>query len=108
MGLYARRLRLPARRARLASPMRRAPVQGCTKILTRERPDVEGAIVGPKERERRLAEQRVDRSHRRRGGIRDRGRPRPWTRRKKDELVLGLALLFAAVILVVVPFVLPI
>ncbi len=87
--------------------MRRAPVQGCTKILTREWPDVEGAIVGPKERERRLAEQRVDRSHRRRGAIRSRRRPRPWTRRKKDELVLSLALIFASVILGVVPFVLP-
>jgi hypothetical protein len=50
--------------------------------------------VGPKERERRLAEQRVDRSHRRRGGIRGRRRPPSWTR-KKDELVLSLALLFA-------------
>jgi hypothetical protein len=77
------------------------------KILTRERPDVEGAIVGPMERERRLAKQRVDRSHRRRGGIRGRRRPPPWRRRKKDELVLSLALLFASVILVVVPFVLP-
>jgi hypothetical protein len=77
------------------------------KILTRERPYGEGAIVGPKERERRLAEQRVDRSHRRRGGILGRRRPRPWTREKKAELVLSLTLLFAAVILVVVPFVLP-
>jgi hypothetical protein len=68
---------------------------------------VEGVSVGPKERERRLSKQRVDRSHRRRGGIRGRRRPPPWTRTKKDELVLGLALLFAAVTLVVVPFVLP-
>jgi hypothetical protein len=63
--------------------------------------------VSSKERERRLAEQRVDRSHRRRGGIRDRRRARPWTREKKAELVLSLALLNASVILVVVPFVLP-
>jgi hypothetical protein len=87
----------------------RAPSPGprCTKILTRERPDVEGAIVGPKERERRLAEQRVDRSHRRtRGAIRGRRRPRPWRRRKKAELVLSLALIVSSVILVVVPFVL--
>jgi hypothetical protein len=63
--------------------------------------------VAPKERERRLAEQPVDRSHRRRGGIRGRRRPRPWPRKKKAELVLSLALFFAAVILVVVPFVLP-
>jgi len=68
---------------------------------------VEGVSVGPKERERRLAEQRVDRSHRRRGGIGCHRRPRPWTREKKSELVLSLALLFAAVTLVVVPFVLP-
>ena len=63
--------------------------------------------VSSKERERRLAEQRVDRSHRTRGGIRGRRRPRPWTRAKKAELVLSLALLFAAIALVVVPFVLP-
>jgi hypothetical protein len=63
--------------------------------------------VGPKERERRLAEQRVDRSHRRRSGTRGRRRPRPWTRKKQAELVLSLTLLFASVILVVVPFVLP-
>jgi len=63
--------------------------------------------VSPRERERRLVEQRVDRSHRSTGGIRGRRQPRPWTRGKKDELVLSLALLFAAVILVVVPFVLP-
>lgn len=63
--------------------------------------------VSSKERERRLAEQRVDRSHRRRGGIRDQRRPRPWTRTKKAELVMSLALLFAAVTLIVVPFVLP-
>ena len=69
--------------------------------------NTEGATVRPQERERRLAEQRVDRSHRRRGGIRGQRRPRPWTRGKKAELVLSLALLFAAVILVVVPFVLP-
>ena len=63
--------------------------------------------VSSKERERRLAEQRVDRSHRKRGGVRGRRRPRPWTRGKKAELILSLALLFAAVTLVVVPFVLP-
>ena len=84
-----------------------ASVQGY-KIITRGRPpDVEGAIVGPKERERRLAKQRVDRSHRRRGGIRGRGRPRPWTRSKKGEFVLSIALPFAAVFLVAAPFVLP-
>ena len=63
--------------------------------------------MGPKERERRLAEQRVDRSHRRRAGILGSRRRRPWTREKKAELVLSLALVFAAIILVVVPFVLP-
>jgi hypothetical protein len=61
--------------------------------------------VGPKERKRRLAKQRVDRSHRR---VIDRQRrPPPWTSGEKAELVLSLALIFAAVILVVVPFVLP-
>ena len=73
----------------------------------RRRPYVEGVSVDPKERERRLAKQRVDRSHRRRGGIRGRRRPPPWTREKKAELVLSLALIFASVILVVVPLVLP-
>ncbi len=66
---------------------------------------MEGVYVGPKERERRLAKQRVDRSHRGRNGHRCH-RPPPWTREKRAELVLSLALLFAAVILVVVPFVL--
>jgi hypothetical protein len=69
---------------------------------------MEGANkVSPKERERRLAKQRVDRSHRSKGGIRGRRWPRPWTRGKKAELVLSLTLLFSSVILVVVPFVLP-
>ena len=68
---------------------------------------MEGVSVDPKERERRLAKQRVDRSHRRRGVIRGGRRPPPWRRRKKAELVLSLALIFASVILVVVPFVLP-
>jgi hypothetical protein len=56
--------------------------------------------VSPKERERRLAKQRIDRSYR----IRD-GRPRrlpPWTRGEKALLVLWLALLFAEVALAVV------
>jgi len=80
------------------------------KIPTREGPYVEGVSVGPKERERRLANQRVDRSHRRRGGI-SRGRRRRrqsplWTLGEKDALVLSLALIFAEVVLVVV-FLLP-
>ena len=82
------------------------PSSGPTvKIPARERSDVEGATVGPKERKRRLAKQRVDRSHRR--VIDGQHRTPPWTRRKKAELVLSLALIFASVILVVVPFVLP-
>ena len=57
-----------------------------------------------KERERRLAEQRVDRSHRRRAGL----RPRPrWTRGEKAVLVLSFALIFAGVILTILLFVLP-
>ena len=67
---------------------------------------MEGETVGPKERERRLAKQRVDRSHRRRNGIRGRRRACPWTKGKKAEPVLSFALLFAVVILVVMPFVL--
>ena len=63
--------------------------------------------MGPKERERRLAERRVDRSHRRRGGIRGRRGALPWTREKKTELVLGLTFLVASAILVVVRFILP-
>ena len=61
--------------------------------------------MDPKERERRLAKQRVDRSHR--GVVVRQRRPPPWMRRKKAELVLSLTLLFASVILVLVPFVLP-
>ena len=75
------------------------------KIPTRERSDVEGGTVGPKERKRRLAKQRVDRSHRR---VVDRQhRPPPWTSGEKAALVLCLALIFAAVVLTVVLFVLP-
>ena len=73
-----------------------------SKIPARERPDVEGATVGPKERERRLAKQRVDRSHR---GVvvRDR-RPPPWTIGEKAVLVLSLAFSFAGTALAVVLF----
>ena len=74
------------------------------KISTRERPDVEGATVGPKERERRLAKQRVDRSHR--GVVVRHRRPLPWTLGEKDVLVLSLAFIFAGVVLAVVMFVL--
>jgi hypothetical protein len=84
------------------------PSPRSSKMTIRER-GVGGRCneVSSKERERRLTEQRVDRSHRRRGGIRGRRRPPPWRRGNKDELVLSLALIFASVILVVVPFVLP-
>ena len=62
--------------------------------------------MGPKERERRLAKQRVDRSHRTRGRVRRYRRPLPWTLGEKDALVLSLAFIFAEVALVVVMFVL--
>jgi hypothetical protein len=64
---------------------------------------VEGVSVSPKERERRLAYQRVDRSHRRTGG-RDRRRrpPPPWTIGEDAVLVLSLAFIFAGVVLSVV------
>ncbi len=66
---------------------------------------MEGVSVGPKERERRLAKHLVDRSHR--GRAARQRRSLPWTMGEKAALVLSLALLFASLILVVVPFVLP-
>jgi hypothetical protein len=75
-------------------------------LLSWERPDVEGATVGPKERERRLAKQRVDRSHRGVVVVRHR-RPPPWTRGEMDVLVLSLAFIFAGVVLAILLFVLP-
>ena len=59
---------------------------------------MEGVSVGPKERERRLAKRRVDRSHRRRGNRRRHRRP-PWTSGEKAVLVLSFAFLFAAMVL---------
>jgi hypothetical protein len=61
--------------------------------------------VGPKERERRLAKQRVDRSHR--GAVVRQRRYPPWAIEEKVVLVLYLALIFAAAILAVVLFLLP-
>jgi hypothetical protein len=66
---------------------------------------VKGGSVGPKERERRLVEQRVDRSHRRTSG-RGRRRPPPWTMGEKDVLVLTLAFIFAGIVLAIVMFLL--
>jgi hypothetical protein len=60
--------------------------------------------VSPKERERRLAKQRVDRSHR--GVVVRLRRPPPWTMGEKDVLVLSIAFIFAAVVLALVMFVL--
>ena len=63
---------------------------------------MEGVSVGPKERERRLAKQRVDRSHR---GVVVRQRRRPqWTLGEKDVLVLSLAFIFDAVVLAILMF----
>ena len=60
---------------------------------------MEGVDVRPEERERRLAKQRVDRSHR--GvGVRQ-CRPPPWTTGEKAVLALGLAILFADVFVAV-------
>jgi hypothetical protein len=61
-------------------------------------PYVEGVAVGPKERKRRLAKQRVDRSHRRKGNRRGHRRPM-WTRGEKAVLVLSFAFLFASMVL---------
>jgi hypothetical protein len=63
--------------------------------------------MGPKERERRLAKQRVDRSHRTRGRVGRQRRPLPWTLGEKDALVLSLAFIFAEVVLTVVLFDIP-
>ena len=65
----------------------------------------EGVTVGPRERERRLVKQRVDRSHR--GVVVRQRRSPPWTRGEKAVLVLGIALTVVAVILAIVLFVLP-
>ncbi len=64
--------------------------------------------MGPKERERRLAKQRVDRSHRR-GVLVRRSRPPTWTKEEKSVLVLSLAFIFAAIaiVLAILVFVLP-
>ena len=61
--------------------------------------------MGPKERERRLAKQRVDRSYR--GAVVRQRRYPLWTIEEKVVLVLCLALIFAAAILAVVLFLLP-
>ena len=80
---------------------------GRGKILTRERPYVEGASVGPKERERRLAKHPVDRSHRRRGVVVRKRHPPPWTLGEKAALVMSLAFIFAGIVLAAVMFILP-
>jgi hypothetical protein len=61
--------------------------------------------VGPKERKRRLAKQRVDRSHRR--GVDRQRRPPAWTVGEKDVLVLSLAFLLAATMVLGVVLPLP-
>lgn len=58
---------------------------------------MEGVSVGPKERKPRLANQRIDRSHRR-GGGRRRRRHSQWTIGETVMLVLNLALLLAEVV----------
>ena len=60
--------------------------------------------MSPKERERRLAKQRVDRSHR--GVVVRQRRSTPWTRGEQAVLVLSLAFIFAAVVLAAVLFLL--
>ena len=61
--------------------------------------------MGPKERKRRLAKQRVDRSHRR-VLVRQQRTP-PWTIGEKAALVLCLAFILAGVVLTVLLFTLP-
>jgi hypothetical protein len=85
---------------RMASNVRRE-TQSRSKISTKEEPYVEGVYyVRPKERERRLAKQRVDRSHRGVGGVRQ-CRPPPWTTGETAVLALSIAILFADVFLAV-------
>jgi hypothetical protein len=67
---------------------------------------VEGVDVRPKERERRLAKQRVDRSHRGVVVVVRQCRPPPWTTGEKAVLALSIAILFADVFLAVLLFVL--
>jgi hypothetical protein len=61
--------------------------------------------MDPKERKRRLAKQRVDRSHRR--GVDRQRRPPAWTVGEKDVLVLSLAFLLAATMVLGVVLPLP-
>ncbi len=61
--------------------------------------------MGPKERKRRLAKQRVDRSHRR--GVDRQRRPPAWTVGEKAVLVLSLAFLLAATMVLSVVLPLP-
>jgi hypothetical protein len=60
--------------------------------------------VGPKERERRRAKQRVDRSHRGVVVVVREQRPPPWTRGEASVLVLSLTFIFAALVLTVLLF----
>ena len=62
---------------------------------------MEGVDVRPKERERRLAKQRVDRSHRGVVVVVRQCRPPPWTTGEKALLALSIAILFADVFLAV-------
>ncbi len=65
---------------------------------------MEGVSVGPKERERRLAKQRVDRSHRRRNGRRRRRHTPVWTKGEKAAFVVCLGVLCAEEALAIVMF----
>ena len=65
---------------------------------------MKGVDVRPKERERRLAKQRVDRSHRGVVGVRQ-CRPPPWTIGERAVLALSFFILFADVLLAVLLFV---
>ena len=84
--------------------LQRAPSRSVGVRYPRKRrgPYAEGVSVGPKERERRLAKQRVDRSHR--GVVVRQCRPPPWTMGEKDVLVLSLAFIFAGIGLAILLF----
>jgi hypothetical protein len=62
----------------------------------------EGVSVAPKELERRVTKQRIDRSHR---GVSVRQcSPPPWTRGEKAVLVLSTVILFVDIFLAVALF----
>lgn len=65
-------------------------------------PHAEGVSVAPKELERRVTKQRIDRSHR--GVSVHQCSPPPWTRGEKALLVLSTAIMCVDIVLAVALF----